>query len=78
MRKILFYWLIYIFIFCLYFNAWTQRKEIVEKRGYYAKTYKHEDGSYSAEISASPVHYRDKDGKFKNIKRQIIPSKNKD
>lgn len=47
--------------------------EIVEKRDLYTKHYDKGNGVVKAIIESKPVHYKNQDGKFKNIDTNIVP-----
>jgi RHS repeat-associated protein len=50
------------------------RQELKSRRTYQSKTFLNDDGSYTLELSASFMHYKDERGKFKEIKRTFVPS----
>lgn len=52
-------------------TGYSQKKELVEKRTKYSKTYLNENGAYTTEISAGPVHYRNAQDLFVKIDRSI-------
>jgi hypothetical protein len=51
-----------------------ERQELVEKRTYFSKTFLNSDDSYSVELSTGPVHFRNENGKFEEINRNIVSS----
>ena len=62
-------------LFVLICGAWAgNRQEIIEKRSYNSKTFDNGDGSYTVETSLDYLHYKDSDGRFKPIRRDIKPS----
>jgi len=61
--------------------AWTQEIhstlqkgaiEILEKRTAVSKTYRNPDGSYTARISNTPIHYKDANGNWQEIRREKL------
>ena len=52
--------------------------EIVEQRDPYTKCYRNDDGSITAKISMTPVHYKNEDGSYGDIDLSIIKEKNGD
>ena len=52
----------------------ADRTEIVDKRTYSSKTYQNSDGSYSLEMNLGYVHYKNDEGKFEEINRNIVAS----
>ncbi len=51
----------------------SQPVEIIEKRTENSKHFLMPDGSYKAEIYASPIHYKDEEGKWKEFRNNLIP-----
>lgn len=47
--------------------------EVVDKRDYTSKTFKNADGTYTAAISAGPIHYKKGDSYY-DIDPQIVPN----
>jgi len=67
--------LITFLILSLVANSFAQDKEeLTQKRTENSKTYSNGDGSYTTEISINYLHYKDKDGKYKEIKKDFIAS----
>ncbi|MEE4312163.1 MAG: DNRLRE domain-containing protein [candidate division KSB1 bacterium] len=56
----------------------SQKKELVEKRTKYSKTYLNENGAYTTEISAGPVHYRNEQDLFVKIDRSVKAARAED
>lgn len=54
-----------------------KKQEIVGKRTSTSKTFNNGDGSYTLEISLDYQHYKDKDGKFKEIQKEFVASNRK-
>lgn len=50
--------------------------ELVEKRDLYSKHYLNDDGSITAEISLSPIHYKTETGEYDDIDLTIILEQN--
>ncbi len=46
-------------------------KEEVEKRTEFSKTFNNGDGTFTTEFVAGPIHYKDKDGQWKDIQTSI-------
>lgn len=46
-------------------------RELMEERTLYRKVFQQPDGTRKARIYASPIHYKDEHGKFKNIMNQM-------
>ncbi len=74
MKKSITLILLSLVLICFAQSSWSQKKELKEKRSYFSKTFLNEDGSYSIEINAGPVHYLTDEGKYKDIKRKITAS----
>ncbi len=52
----------------------SERLELENRRHFHHKTFLNSDGSYSMEISAGYLHYRDENGHFQNMDRQFRPA----
>jgi hypothetical protein len=52
----------------------TPEQEIIERRTLNSKHYDNEDGTYTCRIWTGPVHYKGENGKYLNIKRNILPN----
>lgn len=48
-----------------------ERRELEQNRTLTSKTYQNPDGTLTAEVSQAPVHYKDSDGKLKDIKTGV-------
>ena len=48
------------------------RKELIEKRTYNSKTYLNSDNNYTMEISIGPIHFKNEQGEFEKINRNIV------
>lgn len=51
-------------------------RELVEKRDLYSKHYLNDDGTITAEIHSSPIHYKTETGEYDDIDLTIIPEQN--
>jgi len=51
-----------------------EKQELTEKRTGHSKTYSNSDGSFTTEISLGYRHYKDSDGKYKEIKKDFVVS----
>lgn len=51
-------------------------KELIEERDPYSKRYLNEDGTITAKISLTPIHYRNDDGEYEDIDLSIKKEKN--
>jgi RHS repeat-associated protein len=54
------------------------RKEITSLRTATSKTYLNEDGTYTAEISQTPIHYKDKQNKWVDIDNNLVSNSKED
>ncbi|MDQ0156471.1 DNRLRE domain-containing protein [Robertmurraya andreesenii] len=53
------------------------RKEVENLRTENSKTFLNEDGTYTAEIAQSPIHYKDAKGKWKEIDNTLVDVQDK-
>jgi hypothetical protein len=51
-------------------------RELVEKRDLYTKHYLNDDGTITAEIHSSPIHYKTETGEYDDIDLTIVPEQN--
>ncbi|NOQ96576.1 MAG: DNRLRE domain-containing protein, partial [Calditrichae bacterium] len=65
-----------VFYLCLIINLIpaAEPEEIPELRDFHSKTFINPDGSYTTEISAGYMHFRDASGRFRKIDRQFVIS----
>jgi len=56
----------------------TKANEIIKLRDKFSKHYKNSDGSITAEISITPVHYKENDNLWRDIDLTITPSDDPD
>ena len=73
-------WSLVLFFLSVYVNQIQalEREELSQLRDYHSKTFLNPDGSYTTEISAGYMHFRDASGRFRNIERQFVPSAHAD
>lgn len=58
-------------------NTEATDNEIVYERDEYTKKYQNDDGSITADIYATPIHYKDENGDWKNINNLLGESEDK-
>lgn len=75
--KILLTFLIMLVNFSIIISLWSQeRREVKGRRSYHSKTFVNKDGTYTTEISAGYVHYKNPRAEYVESKRDFRPSTN--